>query len=103
MRGKKAKAARQAANRFFSDQTGIPQGLLGDNRTARYFYLAKPQLAQPGHPDPVGRIIKSMDPQLKAEAGMVITPLYATYTLTHHPFSLRRRYQTIKRLMKRAA
>ncbi len=100
MRGKAAKAARQAANRFFSNQDGIPQGLLGDSRTARYFYLVKPAEGA-GVVKAVPEIIKTKDADLQAEAGKVVVPLFATYTLCYHPGSLRRRYKAIKRIMKR--
>lgn len=80
MRGKKAKAIRRIVRQFGSNQDDT---LLGDNRTARYFYRR-----------PDGLIMKSADGSVPD--GHV--PLLATYTITRHPGSPRRTYRRVKRM-----
>jgi hypothetical protein len=82
MRGKKAKRIRKLIRQFPSNQDDT---LLGDNRTARYFYR-----------QPDGLVMKSAGSETP-EGHM---PLTATYTITRHPGSPRRTYQRVKRMAR---
>jgi len=81
MRAKKAKAIRRMVRRFAQEDV-----LMGDERTARYFWRR-----------PDGLLIKSAGQQPPVDGAK---PILATYTLTYRPGGFRHLQRLTKRQLR---